>query len=135
MSATPRRPVPPPFDEARLPNALATRPPSSSWCTCPHVHRRRLRTTAEDPAGEGRANASCLRGRVLGQFTGAGLQPNDQGTSMAVMRSRYAGLHWTAPVQIAPIQTARLFVRDDNFPIRAGDYLPDIAVDPTNGNI
>jgi hypothetical protein len=68
-------------------------------------------------------------------FTGAGIQPNDQGIYMGLMRSRDAGLHWSAPVQIAPIRTAQLFVPDDNFPIRAEDFLPDIAVDPTNGDI
>jgi hypothetical protein len=68
-------------------------------------------------------------------FTGAGIQPNDEGIYMGVMRSNDAGLHWSAPVQIAPIRTAQLFVPDDNFPIRAEDYLPDIAVDPINGDI
>ena len=68
-------------------------------------------------------------------FTGAGIQPNNQGVYMGVMRSRDAGLHWSAPVQIAPIRTAQLFVPDDNVPIRAGDYLPDIAIDPTSGDI
>jgi hypothetical protein len=68
-------------------------------------------------------------------FTGAGIQPNDQGIYMGVMRSNDAGLHWSAPTQIAPIRTAQLFVPDDHFPIRAEDYLPDIAVDPTNGDI
>jgi hypothetical protein len=38
-------------------------------------------------------------------------------------------------VQIAPIRTAQLVVPDDGFPIRAGDYLPDIAIDPTSGAI
>jgi hypothetical protein len=56
-------------------------------------------------------------------------------TYMGVMRSRDAGLHWSAPVQIAPIRTAQLFVPDDGFPIRAEDYLPDIAIDPDNGDI
>jgi hypothetical protein len=68
-------------------------------------------------------------------FTGAGIQPNDQGVYMGVMRSTDGGLHWSAPVQIAPIRTAQLFVPDDHFPIRAEDYLPDIAIDPTNGAI
>jgi hypothetical protein len=68
-------------------------------------------------------------------FTGAGIQPNDQGIYMGVMRSTDGGLHWSAPAQIAPIRTAQLFVPDDNFPIRAEDYLPDIAIDPTNGAI
>jgi hypothetical protein len=66
-------------------------------------------------------------------FTGAGL--NDKGVYMGVMSSRDAGLHWSAPTKIAPIQFAQLFVPDDNFPIRAEDYLPDIAVDMTTGAI
>jgi hypothetical protein len=68
-------------------------------------------------------------------LTGAGLQPNNQGIYMGVMRSTDAGLHWSAPVQIAPVRTAQLVVPDDNFPIRAEDYLPDIAIDPNSGAI
>jgi hypothetical protein len=68
-------------------------------------------------------------------FTGAGIQPNDEGVYMGVMRSTDGGLHWSAPTQIAPIRTAQLFVPDDHFPIRAEDYLPDIAIDPTSGTI
>jgi hypothetical protein len=66
-------------------------------------------------------------------FTGA--VATDQTVYMGVMRSRDAGLTWSAPTKIAPIRTAQLFVPDDHFPIRAEDYLPDIAVDPTNGDI
>ena len=54
---------------------------------------------------------------------------------MSVMRSNDAGVHWSAPVRIAPISFVQLFVPDDDFPIRAEDYLPDIAIDPTNGDI
>jgi hypothetical protein len=72
-------------------------------------------------------------GAVL--FTGAGIQPNDEGVYMGVMRSNDAGRTWSAPVKIAPLGTAQLFVPDDNFPIRAEDYIPDIAIDPTNGDI
>jgi hypothetical protein len=68
-------------------------------------------------------------------FTGAGVQPNPQGVYMGVMRSTDAGQHWSAPVQVAPIRTTNLFVPDDGFPIRAEDYLPDIAIDPNNGAI
>jgi hypothetical protein len=68
-------------------------------------------------------------------FTGAGVQPNLNGVYMGVMRSRDAGRTWTAPVHIAPIRTAQLFVPDDHFPIRAEDYLPDIAISPVNGDI
>jgi hypothetical protein len=66
-------------------------------------------------------------------FTGA--VATEQTVYMGVMRSRDAGLTWSAPTKIAPIRTAQLFVPDDHFPIRAEDYLPDIAVDPTNGDI
>jgi hypothetical protein len=66
-------------------------------------------------------------------FTGAGRNLN--GVYMAVMRSRDAGEHWSAPARLGPIRTAQLFVPDDGFPIRAEDYLPDIAIDPNNGAI
>jgi hypothetical protein len=66
-------------------------------------------------------------------FTGA--VSTEQTVYMAVMRSRDAGRTWSAPTKIAPIRTAQLFVPDDNFPIRAEDYLPDIAVDPNNGAV
>jgi hypothetical protein len=64
-----------------------------------------------------------------------GAVANEQAVYMGVMRSNDAGLHWSAPVRIAPIRTAQLFVPDDGFPIRAEDYLPDIAIDPANGDI
>ena len=66
-------------------------------------------------------------------FTGA--VGTAQTVYMGVMRSQDAGLHWSAPSNISTIRTAQLFVPDDHFPIRAEDYLPDIAVDPTNGDI
>jgi hypothetical protein len=66
-------------------------------------------------------------------FTGAGRNLN--GVYMAVMRSRDAGEHWSAPARLGTIRTAQLFVPDDGFPIRAEDYLPDIAIDPANGDI
>jgi hypothetical protein len=64
-----------------------------------------------------------------------GAVANQQAVYMGVMRSNDAGQHWSAPAQIAPIQTAQLFVPDDHFPIRGEDYLPDIAIDPTSGAI
>jgi hypothetical protein len=54
---------------------------------------------------------------------------------MGVMSSKDGGLHWSAPVKLAPIRTAQLFVPDDHFPIRAGDYIPDIAISPANGDV
>jgi hypothetical protein len=66
-------------------------------------------------------------------FTGA--VATDETVYMGVLRSKDAGRTWSAPTQIAPISFVQLFVPDDNFPIRAEDYLPDIAIDPTNGDI
>ena len=66
-------------------------------------------------------------------FTGA--VAGEHAVYMGVMRSRDAGKTWSAPSKIATIRTAGLFVPDDGFPIRAEDYLPDIAVDPTNGAV
>jgi hypothetical protein len=56
---------------------------------------------------------------------------------VGVMRSTDAGRHWSAPAKVAPSSwfTTQLTVPDDGFPIRAEDYLPDIAIDPTNGAI
>jgi hypothetical protein len=72
---------------------------------------------------------------VANLFTGAGIQKNDNGIYIGVMTSRDAGVHWSAPSKIATIGFVQLFVPDDNFPIRAEDYLPDIAIDPTSGAI
>jgi hypothetical protein len=66
-------------------------------------------------------------------FTGA--VAGEQAVYMGVMRSLDAGRTWSAPTKIAPIRTTQLVVPDDHFPIRAEDYLPDIAVDPTNGDV
>lgn len=66
-------------------------------------------------------------------FTGA--VATEQTVYMSVSRSKDAGLHWSAPVKIAPLGTQQLFVPDDGFPIRAEDYLPDIAVDQTSGAV
>jgi hypothetical protein len=64
-------------------------------------------------------------------FKGSGVQPNGNGVYMAVMRSKDDGLHWSAPAKIAPIGTVGESA--DGQPLRVGDYLPDIAVDPHTG--
>jgi hypothetical protein len=64
-------------------------------------------------------------------FKGAGIQPNSNGVYMAVMRSTDGGRHWSSPVKIAPLGTVGISA--DGQPLRVGDYLPDIAVDPETG--
>jgi Neuraminidase (sialidase) len=64
-------------------------------------------------------------------FKGAGIQPNLNGTYMAVMRSTDGGKHWGRPSPIAKIGTVG--VSADGQPLRVGDYLPDLAVDPQSG--
>ena len=66
-------------------------------------------------------------------FTGAGIQPNDQGVFMTVLRSRDAGRTWSGPVKVAPLGTINTYNPDDGYPLRVGDYLPDIAVDMGSG--
>src|SRR3954447_12577259 len=67
-------------------------------------------------------------------FKGSGIQPNLNGVYMAVMRSKDDGVHWSAPSAIAKIGTVDTTV-DGNQPLRVGDYLPDIAVDPHSGDL
>jgi hypothetical protein len=66
-------------------------------------------------------------------FKGAGIQPNGNGVYIAVMRSRDAGKTWSLPSKVAPLQVVG--ERADGHPLRVGDYLPDIEVDPANGNL
>jgi hypothetical protein len=66
-------------------------------------------------------------------FKGSGIQPNLNGVYMAVMRSTDDGRHWSAPSEIAKLGTVG--VSADGRPLRVGDYLPDIVVDPNNGDV
>ena len=66
-------------------------------------------------------------------FKGAGLQPNPNGVYMAVMRSLDGGRHWSAPSTIARLGTVGISA--DGQPLRVGDYLPDLAVDPADGTL
>lgn len=66
-------------------------------------------------------------------FKGSSVQPNQKGTYMAVMRSTDGGRHWSAPTKVAPLGTVGTTA--DGQPLRVGDYLPDIAVDPASGDV
>jgi hypothetical protein len=64
---------------------------------------------------------------------GSGVQPNLNGVYMTVYRSTDGGKNWGAPSKIAPLRTVSESA--DGQPLRVGDYLPDLAVDPANGAV
>lgn len=74
-------------------------------------------------------------------FKGSGVQPNPNQVFMAVIRSENQGRTWSAPVKVANLGTALLTNPDIPNPaslsetVRAGDYIPDIAVDRSSGEI
>jgi len=74
-------------------------------------------------------------------FKGAGVQPTPTQYYWAAMSSKDGGKTWGAPTRIAPLGTALLTNPDIPNPttfdetVRAGDYLPDVAVDKTTGAI
>jgi hypothetical protein len=73
-------------------------------------------------------------------FKGSGVQPVNQAFWGAV-RSTNGGKSWGAPVKISKLNTALLTNPDIPNPtslnqtVRAGDYLPDVAVDPNTGTL
>jgi hypothetical protein len=73
-------------------------------------------------------------------FKGSGRQPSNQ-AFWGVVRSTNGGKTWGGPVKIAELNTALLTNPDIPNPtsldqtVRAGDYLPDVAVDPNNGTL
>lgn len=71
-------------------------------------------------------------------FRGSGIQPSGQFFWTAFV-SKNGGKTWGAPIKIAPLGTALLTNPDIPNPtsldetVRAGDYLPDVAVDKATG--
>jgi hypothetical protein len=70
---------------------------------------------------------------VFAEFRGSGLQPSPNQFLEAVMISKDAGRTWSQPIKISNIAFTNLVDPDNGLPVRAGDYLPDIAVDPHSG--
>jgi hypothetical protein len=74
-------------------------------------------------------------------FKGSGIQPSGQQVFIAMSRSKDGGMNWSAPVKIAPLGITLLTDPDNPNPtsfdqtVRAGDILPDIAVDHTSGAV
>jgi hypothetical protein len=73
-------------------------------------------------------------------FQGSGVQPGNA-IEYVAMRSNDAGKSWGRPSQIALVDSALLTNPDLLQPtsldetVRAGDYIPDLAVDPVTGTI
>jgi hypothetical protein len=72
---------------------------------------------------------------IFQNFRGSGVQPSDNQGFAAVMVSHDAGSHWSPPIKIANSVFADTLDPDTGYPIRAGNNLPDLAVDPRNGTI
>jgi len=74
-------------------------------------------------------------------FRGSGVQPTSTQYFWTAMISKNGGKTWGAPIKIAPLGTALLTNPDIPNPttfdetVRAGDYLPDVAVDKNTGAI
>jgi hypothetical protein len=70
---------------------------------------------------------------VFTEFRGSGLQPSPNQFFEAVMISKDAGRTWSQPIKISNVAFTNLVDPDNGKPVRAGDYLPDVAVDPSSG--
>lgn len=66
-------------------------------------------------------------------FRGSG--NNRPGASLAIMRSDNHGATWSGPDVIHKIQFVGAFDPDTGLPIRAEGFTPEVAVDPSNGNL
>jgi hypothetical protein len=66
-------------------------------------------------------------------FQGSGT--NRPGSSLAMMRSTDKGATWSAPEVIHKIQFEGAFDPDTGLPIRAEGFVPEVAVDRSNGNL
>ena len=72
-------------------------------------------------------------------FRGSGVQPSPQQAFWTAFRSTNGGKTWGAPIKIARLGTALLTDPDNLSPtsldetVRAGDYIPDVAVDHDTG--
>jgi hypothetical protein len=74
-------------------------------------------------------------------FRGSGSQPTPQQAFWTAFTSKDGGKTWGAPIKIAPLGTVLLTNPDIPNPtsldqtVRAGDYLPDVAVDHATGDV
>ena len=62
------------------------------------------------------------------------LDPGGDSLNVAVQRSRNKGRTWSPPVIVSPLGTIGVVDPRDGAPVRTGDILPEIAVDPRKGS-
>jgi hypothetical protein len=72
---------------------------------------------------------------VFALARGAGIQPSPNQFFQAVIRSTDKGEHWSQPIIISTDQAVDVRDPDTGQNVRAGEGLPEIAVDRTNGNL
>ena len=72
---------------------------------------------------------------VFALFRGSGVQLSPNQFAEAVMISKDAGRTWSQPIKIANISLIPLRDPFSGNLVRAGDYLPDIAVDRSSGDL
>jgi hypothetical protein len=73
---------------------------------------------------------------VYGAFQGSDSQPTHSARDkVKVIYSDDAGLTWSEPAVIADMLDAPVTHPDNGGPIRVGEPIPDVAVDPRNGNL
>lgn len=70
---------------------------------------------------------------VFASFKGSGV--NAPGVFVKVIRSTDKGVTWSDPITIDHLRTVGVIDPDTGQAIRTGDVIPDIAVNPSNGNL
>jgi hypothetical protein len=60
---------------------------------------------------------------------------NVRGANVAILRSADKGATWSGPILIDKLQSVGVTIPGTGEPVRTGDIIPEIAVDPANGNL
>jgi len=72
---------------------------------------------------------------IFNLLKGSGVQPSARTQFQAVIRSTDKGVHWSSPIIISTSQPVDVRDPDTGENVRAGEGLPEIAVDRSNGKL